>query len=52
MCEMASREAFDLHNHWCRRHFYHNFKHNWYVFWWWQLVISDTYHRVCSKKEK
>lgn len=45
----ASREAFDLFHPACRMHFRHGIKRNWHRLWWWKMVISDTYGRVCSR---
>lgn len=45
----ASREAFDLFNPYCRRNFRDSLKRKWKHLWWWQLVASDTIHRVCSR---
>ena len=44
----ASREAFDLHNPACRRNFFYGLKWNKWKLWWWKVVISDTFNRVCS----
>jgi len=46
MC--TSREAFDLYNKVCRKHFRKHFKTKWKYFFWWKLVFKDTYNRVCS----
>jgi hypothetical protein len=44
----ASREAFDLWHPPCRHNFRSALKWNKWKLWWWKVVISDTYHRVCS----
>lgn len=45
----ASREAFDLFNPACRRHFRFWFRRKWRDAAWWRLVASDTFNRVCSR---
>jgi len=47
----ASREAFDLFNPSCRRNFRFRIRRHWKYIWWWRLVISDTFHRVCSRSK-
>jgi hypothetical protein len=44
---MASREAFDLRNKGCRWNFMRDRK-RWRKLWFWKMVISDTWNRVCS----
>ena len=49
MIDMEDRKAFDLFNPVCRKHFIEAIKEGkWRSFWWWALVISDTYNRVSS----
>jgi len=46
----ASREAYDLHNKFCRQHFWKAVKYGkWKKVWFWKMVYSDTRVRVCSK---
>lgn len=46
----VSREAFDLFHPACRKNFVYNLRWGkWKYIWWWRIVISDTFHRVCSK---
>lgn len=44
----TSREAFDLFHPACRDNFRMALKWNWKRLWWWRLVASDTYNRVCT----
>jgi hypothetical protein len=44
----VSREAFDLFSPACRWNFMSN-KRRWRRLWFWKLVVSDTWNRVCSK---
>lgn len=46
----ASREAYDLFHPACRRNFRHAFGLKWKRLYWWRLVLSDTFNRVCSAK--
>jgi len=46
----GSREAFDLHNYYCRRHFAKHFKNRWHSYRFWKTVILDTFNKVCSGK--
>lgn len=49
----AAREAFDLFHPACRRNFRWSFRRGyWKRVWWWRLVISDTYNRVCSSSTR
>jgi len=49
----AAREAYDLFNSACRRHFWWQVKHMHGLrkAWFWKLVISDTWNRVCSRSK-
>jgi len=49
--ESASREAFDLFSKGCRFNFHHALRRNWKNLEWWKLVMTDTYNRVCSRKD-
>jgi hypothetical protein len=46
------REAYDLHNPACRKHFLKAIKQGkWKSLTWLKLVYTDTINRVCSKRE-
>lgn len=50
----ASREAYDLFYPACRENFRRRLRHGstWRRWWFWKLVASDTYHRVCSRRPR
>ena len=48
----ASREAFDLHKPACRDNFLRGLKRNKFKWWWWKLVIGDTWNNVCPIKQE
>lgn len=51
MSDDAQREAFDLFQPACWWNFKKGLKRGkWRYIWFWKMVISDTYNRVCSRR--
>lgn len=48
--DCAARPGYDLFHQGCRDNFRWAFKSSWRHVWWWKLVASDTFNRVCSKR--